>query len=74
MDPTAEPKASLTLLEGAYRWRLHPETIRRAVRRGVLPHTRVLGRIHITANELEQFVRNSRSRQDSTLDGRCGRP
>jgi excisionase family DNA binding protein len=47
----------LSILEGAWRWSLHPSTLRRAVQRGELPHSRVLGKIRIRAEDLEQFVR-----------------
>lgn len=46
----------LSLLEAARLLGIHPDTLRRAVRRGELQHTRVLGKIRIQPQDLEQFV------------------
>jgi excisionase family DNA binding protein len=48
---------SLTIMEGAWMWHLHPSTLRRAIRRGLLPFLRARGKILIRADDLERFVR-----------------
>jgi excisionase family DNA binding protein len=47
---------ALTLIEAAALARVHPVSLRRAIRRGELRHFRVLNRIRIHREELERFL------------------
>jgi excisionase family DNA binding protein len=47
---------NLTLIEAAQTANLHPDTVRRMVRRGDLPHFRLLNRIRIRLTDLEELL------------------
>lgn len=47
----------LTVEEVAERLRLHPETVRRMLRRGELPGKRLLGQWRISEAELRDYMR-----------------
>jgi len=56
----------LTLIEAARAANLHPDTVRRLVLRGDLPHFRLLNRIRIRQVDLELFLAHQTSTRHQT--------
>lgn len=61
MPTISIPEHGLTVTEAARALNVSDATVRMALHRGVCPATRVLGRVRLTATDLEQYVR-ARSR------------